>query len=105
MKGLQFSRWQPEMMSPNMTFNGMSISPRLVPSPNMATSKIESPVQTNEKSSALELAKNQDLPSPLPIPQGRRAPITSTFMYSFKSLSFCFCALNGSILYIYPCML
>ncbi|KAM9486251.1 bromodomain adjacent to zinc finger domain protein 2B isoform 2-T3 [Clarias gariepinus] len=69
MKGLQFPRWQPEMMSPNMTFNSMSISPRLVPSPNMATSKIESPVQTNEKSSALELAKNQDLPSPLPIPQ------------------------------------
>ncbi|MCJ8732668.1 hypothetical protein PDJAM_G00213940 [Pangasius djambal] len=72
MMGLPFPLWQPEVISPNKTFTGMSKSPRLgdpLLTPSVATSKSESPVPSGEKSPALEVAKSQDLPSPLPIPQ------------------------------------
>lgn len=83
--GMPFPLWQSEGISPIMNFKGMSMSPRLgdpVLTPSVATSNSASPVPSSEISSALELAKSQDLPSPLPIPQGRRAPGTTEFTCS-----------------------
>ncbi|KAI5621075.1 bromodomain adjacent to zinc finger domain protein 2B-like isoform X2, partial [Silurus asotus] len=70
--GLPLSLWPTEIISPNMTFNGMCLSPKPgnpYLTPNVSTNKSESPVPSCEKSPALEMAKSQDLPSPQPIPQ------------------------------------
>lgn len=85
---MPFPLWQSEVISPIMNFKGMSMSPRLgdpVLTPSVAPSKSASPVLSNEISSALELAKSQDLPSPQPIPQGRRAAVTAEFICTYKS--------------------
>uniref|UniRef100_A0A3B4D260 Bromodomain adjacent to zinc finger domain 2B n=1 Tax=Pygocentrus nattereri TaxID=42514 RepID=A0A3B4D260_PYGNA len=89
MMGLPFCHWPTGLTSLNMTFGGMSTSPTLgevyadaeangngglLQTPSVGTCKTESPVLSREKppealSPALEMAKNQDLPFPLPIPE------------------------------------
>ncbi|XP_036423616.1 bromodomain adjacent to zinc finger domain protein 2B isoform X5 [Colossoma macropomum] len=89
MMGLPFCHWPTGLAGLNMTFGGMSASPTLgevyadaeangngslLQTPSVGTCKSESPVLSSEKppealSPALEIAKNQDLPSPLPIPE------------------------------------
>ncbi|KAF4087074.1 hypothetical protein AMELA_G00091360 [Ameiurus melas] len=72
MMGLPFPLWQPEVISPNMTFKGMSICSTLgdpLMTPIVDTSKNESPVPSGERAPALEMAKNQDFPSPQLIPK------------------------------------
>lgn len=93
---LPFPLSQSEVLSSNIFFKGMSMYPGLgdpLLTPSVAS---ETPVLLSEKSPAVEMAKSQDLPSPQPIPQGRRAQMTTAFIYFCES-RFCFCVLNASL--------
>lgn len=96
MMGLHFPLWQPEAMTANMSFKGMFTRPGdSLLTTSVATSQSESPVPLTDKSPALEMAKSQDLPSPQPIPEGRRAPMITAFIDFCER--FFLCALNASL--------
>ena len=89
--GLPFCGWPSGVMSPGLAFPGSPLNPLLGAAayqpgegaqgnpflaPSVSTSKSESPGPLGEKhpsapSPAVELARNQDHATPLPIPEGR----------------------------------
>lgn len=87
MMGLQFCGWPTGVLTSNIPFTsplpslgtGLGLSEgngNSFLTPNVASSKSESPVPQNEKPSsaqpaAVEVAKPVDYPSPKPIPEGR----------------------------------
>lgn len=87
MMGLQFCGWPTGMLASSIPFtspspslgSGLGLSEgngNSFLTPNVASSKSESPVPQNEKVSstqpaAIEVAKPVDFPSPKPIPEGR----------------------------------
>lgn len=92
--GMPYCGWPGAMMSPNMHFPGSGPLPSLMGigyplaegngnpflTPSAATSKSESPGPLSDKlpsapSPAVEVAKPQDYPSPLPIPEGEDATL------------------------------
>lgn len=86
MMGLQFCGWPTGVLAPSVPFtsplpslgSGLGLSEgngNSFLTPNVASSKSESPVPQNEKVSlaqpaAVEVAKPVDFPSPKPIPEG-----------------------------------
>lgn len=98
MIGLQFGGWSTGMLTSNIPFtsplpnlgSGLALSEGNVNSfltPNVASSKSESPVPQNEKASStqpapVEIAKPVDFPSPKPIPEGRYIELVGTVTLS-----------------------
>lgn len=94
MMGLQFCGWPTGMLTSSSPFtspipslgSGLALSEgngNSFLTPNVASSKSESPVPQNEKVSltqpaAVEVAKPVDFPSPKPIPEGRYIEMVGT---------------------------
>lgn len=99
MMGLQFCGWPAGVLTSNIPFtsplpslgSGLGLSEgngNSFLTPNVASSKSESPVPLNEKASstqpaAVEVAKPVDFPSPKPIPEGRYIEMVFSYLYHF----------------------
>lgn len=99
MMGLQFCGWPTGVLTSNIPFtsplpglgSGLGLSEgngNSFLTPNVASSKSESPVPQNEKVSStqpapVEVAKPVDFPSPKPIPEGRYIEIVFSHLLYF----------------------